>query len=96
MSGHFDANKLYAAELMSILVQNQDENRKLLGELDGIDILLQQLAYYKKHDPGSPDETEYMENLFNCLCSCLMLSANRTKFLKGEGLQLMRLILKGM
>ena len=35
-----------------------------------------------------------MENLFDCLCSCLMLSSNKTKFLKGEGLQLMRLMLK--
>ncbi len=56
--------------------------------------MLQQLAYYKKHNPSTADEFEYMENLFNCLCSCLMLSSNRTKFLKAEGLQLMRLILR--
>ncbi|KAH9634128.1 hypothetical protein HF086_001330 [Spodoptera exigua] len=40
----FDANKLYATEILSILLQNTPENRKLLGELDGIDVLLQQLA----------------------------------------------------
>lgn len=40
----FDANKLYATEIMSILLQNTPENRKLLGEQDGIDVLLQQLA----------------------------------------------------
>lgn len=40
----FDANKLYASELLSILLQNTPENRLLLGELDGIDVLLQQLA----------------------------------------------------
>lgn len=40
----FDANKLYASELLSILVQNTPENRLLLGDLDGIDVLLQQLA----------------------------------------------------
>jgi len=39
-------------------VQTQDDNRKLLGDLDGIDILLQQLAYYKRHDPSSADEAE--------------------------------------
>lgn len=94
VKGQFDSNKLYATELLSILVQSQDENRKLLGELDGIDILLQQLAYYKRHDPSSADESEYMENLFNALCSSLMLPSNRVKFLKGEGLQLMRLILR--
>ena len=35
-----------------------------------------------------------MENLFNCLCSCLMTGQNRSKFLKGEGLQLMNLMLR--
>lgn len=35
-----------------------------------------------------------MENLFDCLCSCLMLPTNRLKFLQAEGLQLMRLILR--
>ena len=50
--------------------------------------------YYKKHKPSSADEFEYMENLFDCLCSCLMIATNRELFLKGEGLQLMRLILR--
>lgn len=40
----FDGNKLYASELLSILLQETVENRLLLGELDGIDVLLQQLA----------------------------------------------------
>ncbi len=44
VKGSFDSNKLYAAEIMSILMQNSDENRKVLGDLDGIDILLQQIA----------------------------------------------------
>lgn len=40
----FDANKLYATEILSILLHTEPANRKLLGELDGIDVLLQQLA----------------------------------------------------
>lgn len=108
----FHANKLYASEMLSILLQSNNTNRQLLGELDGIDILLQQLAvcflsfanltlfvntflqYYKRHDPASSEELEMMENLFNCLCSSLMLTVNRDKFLKGEGLQLMNLMLR--
>lgn len=35
-----------------------------------------------------------MENLFNVLCSSLMATVNRDKFLKGEGLQLMNLMLR--
>uniref|UniRef100_A0A1E1XAD6 Beta-catenin-like protein 1 N-terminal domain-containing protein n=1 Tax=Amblyomma aureolatum TaxID=187763 RepID=A0A1E1XAD6_9ACAR len=90
----FDANKLYCSEILSILLQNHDENKKFLGEIDGIDTLLQQLSYFKRHDPSSSDETEMMENLFGALCSSLMCPPNRERFLKGEGLQLMNLMLR--
>ncbi|EAT48470.1 AAEL000475-PB [Aedes aegypti] len=49
---------------------------------------------YKRHDPSSTEEQEFMENLFNSLCSALMATENRDKFLKGEGLQLMNLMLR--
>lgn len=90
----YDANRLYCSEILSILIQAHQGNRLKLGSLGGIDILLQQLAIYKRHDPGSSDEQEYMENLFNCLCSALMAMENRDHFLKGEGLQLMNLMLR--
>ncbi|XP_033754233.1 beta-catenin-like protein 1 [Pecten maximus] len=90
----FDANKLYASEILAILLQNSEENRTMLGDIDGIDILLQQLAAYKRHDPSNKEEVEMMENFFNSLCSCLMKNSNRGRFLKGEGLQLMNLMLR--
>jgi beta-catenin-like protein 1 len=40
----FDANKLYASEILSILLQDTPDNRQVLGDLDGIDVILQQLA----------------------------------------------------
>ncbi|XP_060517370.1 beta-catenin-like protein 1 isoform X1 [Cylas formicarius] len=90
----FDPNKLYTSEMLSILLQDNEKNRLLLGEIDGIDTFLQQLAFYKRHDPTSAEEHEFMENLFNCLCSSLMVMPNRDRFLKGEGLQLMNLMLR--
>merc|ERR1719445_2234103 len=90
----FDENKLYASEILSILLQNEPENRKRFGEVDAIDNLLQQLAYYKRHDPRQSEEIEMMENLFDCLCSLLLENDNRDRFLKGEGLQLMNLMLR--
>lgn len=90
----FDGNKLYASEMLSILLQDTPDNRQLLGDLEGIDVLLQQLAFYKRHDPTSNEEHEMMENLFNCLCSSLMHAPNRERFLRGEGLQLMNLMLR--
>lgn len=90
----YDNNKLYAAEILAILLQENTPNQKLLGEKGGIDILLQSLAYYKRRDPSSTDEMEMVENLFDALCSALMFVPNRDRFLRGEGLQLMILMLK--
>uniref|UniRef100_A0A667YLA8 Catenin, beta like 1 n=1 Tax=Myripristis murdjan TaxID=586833 RepID=A0A667YLA8_9TELE len=90
----FDANKLYCSEILAILLQNNDNTRELLGEMDGIDVLLQQLSVFKRHNPATAEEQEMMENLFDSLCSCLMLPANRDRFLRGEGLQLMNLMLR--
>ncbi|TNN11047.1 Beta-catenin-like protein isoform 2 [Schistosoma japonicum] len=90
----FDKNKLYVSELLSILLQMDETNRRQLGEVDGIDILLQQLSVYKRHDPGTQEEIELMLNLFDCLCSSLMLPENKDRFLKGEGIQLMNLMLR--
>lgn len=39
----FDSNKLYASEILAILLQDNDNTRSLLGDIDGIDVLLQQL-----------------------------------------------------
>lgn len=90
----YDANKLYCSEILSILLQNTNENRILLSSLDGIDVLLQNAAIYKRNDPATDEEKEYMENIFNCLCSSLLAKENRTNFLKGEGCQLMNLMLR--
>lgn len=90
----YDPNKLYASEILAILLQGHEANQRLLGETSGVDVLLQSLAYYKRRDPGGPDEIELMENLFDCLCAALMFTPNRDRFLKGEGLQLMILMLK--
>ncbi|OQR69458.1 beta-catenin protein 1-like [Tropilaelaps mercedesae] len=90
----FDANKLYVSEILAILLQNCEPNRKMLGEIEGIDILLQQLSHFRRHDPSNSEEFEMMENLFDVLCSALLLPANRDRFLKSEGLQLMNLLLK--
>ena len=90
----YDTNKLYASEILAILLQSNETNQRLLGEKNGIDILLQSVAYYKRRDPSSTDEIEMIENLFDCLCSSLMYTPNRDKFLKGEGPQLMILMLK--
>ena len=57
-------------------------------------LLLLPSQVFKRHNPSTAEEQEMMENLFDALCSCLMLPANRDRFLRGEGLQLMNLMLR--
>ncbi|KAM5558328.1 hypothetical protein ABKV19_020169 [Rosa sericea] len=90
----FDGNKQYASEILAILLQNSEANQKRLGQMNGVDVLLQAVAMYKSKDPKSPDEAEMLENLFNCLCGLLMPLENRDKFLKAEGVELMIIIMK--
>jgi beta-catenin-like protein 1 len=40
------------------------------------------------------DETEMAENLFDCLCSCLLEGENKEKFLEAEGVELMTIMTK--
>ncbi|GJJ68235.1 beta-catenin-like protein 1 [Entomortierella parvispora] len=90
----FDSNKQYCSEILSILLQSSSDNRKKLGELGGIDDLLQLLATYKRKDPKDPDEIEMMENLFDGLCSALAEKENKRLFLEGEGIELMVIMIK--
>ena len=55
---------------------------------------MQAIAPYKNRPATSDDETEYVENLFNALCSTLMTPKNRQLFVEAEGVELMVLILK--
>lgn len=40
----FNANKLFACEILSILLQTEESNKIIFGNQNGIDTLLQQIA----------------------------------------------------
>ncbi|WVZ73006.1 hypothetical protein U9M48_021377 [Paspalum notatum var. saurae] len=90
----FDANKQYASEILAILLQNSPANQKRLGQINGVDGLLQAVAMYKSRDPKTSDEEEMLENLFDCLCCVLMPPENKERFVKAEGVELMIIIMK--
>ena len=51
-----------------------------LGELqgmDGIDMLLQACAHYRKRAPSGEEEQECVENLFTSLCFSMLVPANQ-------------------
>ncbi|GAX82009.1 hypothetical protein CEUSTIGMA_g9437.t1 [Chlamydomonas eustigma] len=90
----FDSNKLEASELLAILVQGNERIQKRIGEIGGIDTLLQCVAMYKSRDPSTAEEEEFMQNCFDLLCSCLMIHDNKAVFVKSEGVELVWIMLQ--
>ena len=77
--------KIFAGEILSVILQNSDENRKKVGEADGVDILLKQLANFKKKDP----KEYFFKKIARKLCSVCKDSLLRNvhvadKFILGD------------
>ncbi|GAA5967955.1 hypothetical protein JCM8115_006583 [Rhodotorula mucilaginosa] len=74
----YDQNRYYAAEMLALvlslppeLVDGVNEARQRVGTEGWVDALLKVVSVYRKRDPHSADEIEFMENVFDALCSCL-------------------------
>jgi beta-catenin-like protein 1 len=57
--------------------------------IDGIECLLQCVASYRKKDPVSDEECEYLENICNGLAASFLNDRNVEAFLEGQGVELM-------
>jgi len=90
----FHANKLYASELLSVLLQQSPQNQTYLGQVDGMLSLLTAASQYKRREPQDLEEAELVENVFDCMASALSQPANQLLFLKAEGIELMILTIK--
>ncbi|SNX82651.1 related to nuclear associated protein [Melanopsichium pennsylvanicum] len=96
-----DQNTAYSAELLAILLQSSESNRALVGTTrigveneSGIDMLLTIIARYRRASPSGAEEEEFAENIFDSLCLCLSIPTNKKRFLDGEGVELMVLLMK--
>jgi beta-catenin-like protein 1 len=88
-------NKQYAAEVLAILLQSSASNQRKFCELDGVDVLLQLLAAYRKRDPlKGTEEEEFVENLFNCLTCVVDEPEGKEKFVEAEGVELCLIMIK--
>lgn len=89
-------NKQYAAEVLQVLLQSSPLlRRRLIVDIDGVDLFLQLLATYRKRDPAkdTPEE-EYVENLFDALTCAVDEAEGKTKFVEAEGVELCLIMLK--
>ena len=93
-------NKQYAAEILSIILQlSRQQLRKTLSleTKNLLEILLTQLSPYRKRDPAknADEEQEFLENLFDSLCTTVQIPVGKENFLDLEGVDLCLLFLKG-
>ena len=88
-------NTQYAAELLAILLQSSEANRRSFSEAGGVDVLLQLLSAYRKKDPEKDsDEEEYAENLFDCVTCIVDEDFGKEIFLEAEGVELCLIMLR--
>lgn len=59
--------------------------------INGIETLLLSIASYRKKDPPTESECEYLENLLDALSASLLCPDNIKPFLEAEGVELMLL-----
>lgn len=87
--GAVDYNRVYASEILAILLQNALSSREQMLRLEGVDKLLRGIAAYRKRDPADSEEAEFVQNMFDCLCSLMLLPAHQLAFGRVQGLELM-------
>jgi len=94
--GEVDANKLYSMEILSILVQQSSSSHELFdSKFNGIENLLNALVPYENIiNPESPEEEEFIENLFDAVCACLQSKKLEESFVSKQGIELMILMIK--
>lgn len=87
--GAVDYNRVYASEILGIVLQNSGAAREAMLRLEGVDKVLRGIAGYRKRDPADNEEAEFVQNMFDCLCSLMLLPAHQLAFGKVQGLELM-------
>ncbi|KAK1065019.1 hypothetical protein LTR74_008295 [Friedmanniomyces endolithicus] len=69
--------------------------KRLATDVDGVDLILQLLAAYRKRDPvNDSTEEEYAENLFDALACVVDEADGKSKFVDAEGVELALIMLK--
>jgi len=57
-------------------------------------VMLTTISRYKKINPPTSEEEEFVENIFNCLCICCVDEENKKYFTNAEGLKLLQIMIK--
>jgi beta-catenin-like protein 1 len=75
--------------ISSALIDESNTDSSQIANIDGMECLLQCIAVYRKVQPKSDEECEYIENIFDTLAASMLSEKNIECFLDGEGIELM-------
>ncbi len=76
------------------LLQEPESQEHFVAKLNGMDKVLLVLSNYKKKDPETLQEEEFVQNLFNSLCISLQTPSSQLHFQQLQGMELMLLMVK--
>jgi beta-catenin-like protein 1 len=77
-----------------MLLQNSEEKERMNWASKGLEGVMKITSTYRKRDPRDPDEIEFMENAFGCICEILGFEKGKRLFLDEEGLELMTMVME--
>lgn len=87
--GNIDYNRMFASEILGIVLQNSPNARETMIKHEGVDKLMRGIAPYRKKEPTDSEEAEYVSNMFDCLCSLMLIKEHQVILGKAQGLELM-------
>ncbi|KAJ5073945.1 beta-catenin-like protein [Anaeramoeba ignava] len=90
---NFNANMEYASEILAILVQSNEKNQEILGKAENLDKLMHIINSFKAIKTTG-DLDEFVQNIFDSLCSCLMNTKIQDQFRNLEGIELLLIMIK--
>lgn len=89
----FDDNKLYASEILAILMQNSS-NQRYFANLNCMEKLVHYLRTLQELNQFPMDFKETILNVFNCVALCQMDAHCQQEFAQCEGIDVMLRLLK--
>lgn len=91
----FSRTKLFASEILMNLIQSSAENQIILAKLEGIGIpLLIKIIFENQNKNSVGDEEEFIQNIVNTLCACLLTKENQSIFRNSDGIKIVLNLLK--
>ena len=83
---------LFCSEVLAMLVQFSDENKKRFAKMEGVPILVNVIVNIKENTNRKiliGNQEEFANNIVDCICSALLYEENKKMFAMADGVNIM-------